>query len=146
MSKTVKRALIATSALALAFTAQITSASAITIHPMSFDECGTNSDGWYNCMYINGGGLYASEVRGWSHQTNSKVLPWGSLHEEITVNGNLYCNGPETTATTVNSIVNCQTTPNANIAAGQYCAILWAYDAAGGVYTKEAENCGTVSA
>ncbi len=151
MANGIKRALFAASALALGFTAQTVSASAVSIHPMTFDECGTNGgSGVYNCMYISGGGLSATEIRGWS--TDFGVLasadPGVPVHEQVTGPNGTICNSPTVSATTNSQIVSCQLSPGGSfpIAAGTYCAIVWSPEGIDGEYVKLAENCGTASA
>lgn len=154
MKKNIKLLLVAAAALAMTST-QAATASAATIRPMGFDACGTNADsGIFNCMYILGSGDVAQEVRGWSQATTS-YLTGLAVHEEVQgPNGNAFCNSA--TITSVKSqVVGCQKTYSggADILAGQYCAILWAwvYGPTGVSptyywhYANEAENCGNIS-
>ena len=149
-----KRILISASALALCFAAQTASASAVSIHPDSFDECGTNGDGAYNCMYISGGGNMATEVRGWSEPGN--WFKGTSVHEEVTFpDGAVLCNSDTITVTNATEVVGCQLSPGGSfpIPTGTYCATLWYYTVEISpitgtdewVYKDGAQNCGTVS-
>jgi hypothetical protein len=154
MKKKIKGLLISAAAIALV-SMQAAAASASTIRPAGFDECGTNSDGVYNCMYVLGSGDVASEVRGWSQQTNKAFLGV-SVHEEVQgPDGGAFCNSATVTVSSSSQIVGCQKnySGGADIESGQYCAILWAYvfgpTGFGGAdswhYANVAENCGTVS-
>ncbi|OIJ87695.1 hypothetical protein [Streptomyces monashensis] len=140
MTKSIKRILVSASVFLLGIAAQTASASAVTVRPMTFDECGHNGDsGVDNCMYISGAGLYASEVRGWSTHVGFGY----PVHEEVTGPNGVVCNSATVTTGDGSAVVGCQIYPNKNIAAGTYCSILWEYQ--GGKYYNDAENCGTVS-
>jgi hypothetical protein len=130
-------------AAALGFMAQTSSAYA-AVHPASADNCGWNGDNAVeNCMYIDGSGLYASEIRGWAS------APTGyPVHEEVTAPAawapdELLCDSPTISTSDPNTVVGCQLY-NQTLPAGQYCAILWEY--IGGEYVNEAENCVNVFA
>jgi hypothetical protein len=130
MANSIKRILISASVIVLGFAAQTVSASAVSIHPMTFDECGTNADtSVYNCMYIDGSGLYASEVRGWADDLANSLNAYNSpVHEQVIgPDGSTYCNSSTitvTSSTTNSTVVGCQKYPDEDIAAGTYCSIL----------------------
>lgn len=152
MGKTSRRTVFAATALALGLAAQSISASAAPIHPMTFDECGTNvNSGISNCMYIAGGGLSATEIRGWSTGFGKSIVDNGKgfpAHEQVTAPNGTICNSPTYSVTKTSQIISCQLQPGGSfpIAAGTYCAIVWAPEGLGGEYVKLAENCGTASA
>ncbi|MGD0560487.1 MAG: hypothetical protein ABSA93_36660 [Streptosporangiaceae bacterium] len=137
-----RKILLGLSVAAVGLLAQTANASA-AVRPMTFDECGTNGDGAYNCMYIEGGGDSAIEVRGWS-DPGSKFIGWDAHEQVVMPNGGTYCNSATIDITNSSDVVGCQGGPG-NIETGQWCAILWVY-VDGGNYENAAENCGTVSA
>ena len=150
MMKTIKRLLFTASALAFIFVAQTASASAESIHPMTFDICGTTSSD-YNCMYIEGSGDSAIEVRGWSNP--GSTYDGVDFHEQvIEPDKSTYCNSSTADVTGSGTIVGCQG-GDENIPTGQWCAISWGYiygptgvpGTNGYEYRIVAENCGTVS-
>jgi len=111
-------------------------ATAASAAPMTADNCGTNGDsGVYNCMYVEGSGSYASEVRGWS-QYDGFGYP---VHEEVTANNALVCNSATVTTGNPLTVVSCQINPKKDITSGIYCSILWEYQ--NGEYENDAENC-----
>ena len=152
MGNRIKRTIVVVTALALGFVVQTASASAAPARPMSFDECGTNRDsGVYNCMYISGGGLSATEIRGWSTGFSKAISNYGSgfpAHEQVSAPNGTICNSPTYSITKDSQIISCQLQPGGSfpIAAGTYCAILWAPEGLGGEYVQLAANCGTASA
>jgi hypothetical protein len=131
---------LSAAALGLATAAQTAPASA-AVHPMTFDACHANTDsGVYNCMYIDGAGLEATEIRGWSTDFEHYIgLP---VHEEVTAPNGTICNSDTVTITSSTQVVGCQLQPGGSfpIAAGSYCAISWVYL---GYYAELAKNCGT---
>jgi hypothetical protein len=144
--------LLVLSAAALGFATQTATASA-AVRPMTFDECGTNGgSGVYNCMYISGGGLSATEIRGWSTDFATLVASnYGRsvpVHEQVTGPNGTICNSPTVSVSSNSQIVSCQLSPGGSfpIAAGTYCSIVWSADGLDGEYVKLAENCGTASA
>lgn len=153
MKKYFKGLFISVAALALISTHAV-AASAVTARPMTFDVCGTNgASGAYNCMYVNGYGDVAYEVRGWSHATTQGLIGT-AVHEEVQgPNGDAICNSATITLTNTSQVVGCQESwsPPVDILAGQYCAILWAWEYGPDPFesvwhwTIAAENCGTVS-
>jgi hypothetical protein len=99
-------------------------------------------------MYVAGGGLYASEVRGWS---THDLLGFGwPVHEEVVGPNGVVCNSNAVVPANESVVVGCQVYPNGNISAGTYCSILWEYSQSGlfgnWIYTNMAENCVTVFA
>jgi hypothetical protein len=148
----IKRTVVAVSALVLGFTAQTGIASAATAQPMTFDQCGVNGhSGVHNCMYIAGGGLSATEIRGWSTDFSKAIANNNYysilVHEQVTGPNGTICNSPTYNVSDPDQIVSCQFQPGGSfpIDAGQYCAIIWEF-----LYTNEylnlGENCGTASA
>jgi hypothetical protein len=137
-----RKILLAVSVAAVGLMAQSATASA-AVRPMTFDECGTNGDGAYNCMYIEGGGTSAIEVRGWS-DPGGTFVGWQAHEEVVMPNGGAFCNSATIEVTNSSEVVGCQG-GSEDIEAGKWCAILWIY-VAGGNYENDAENCGTVSA
>ncbi|GAA1993291.1 hypothetical protein GCM10009738_87790 [Kitasatospora viridis] len=111
-----------TAGAAPAYAAGQSASPAIAI-PMTGNNCG-QAGGALNCMYVQGSGLYASEVRGWAQVAG--VQAGFAVHEEVTGPNGHICNSNTVTSGT-NQVVGCQIYPNANIAAGQYCAKLWEY-------------------
>jgi hypothetical protein len=107
----------------------------------SADNCGTNGDtGVYNCMYISGSGLYASEIRGWS-MYDATGYP---VHEEVVapltaVPDEVICNSSTVTPYDPGTVVGCQEYDKTLPVSGDYCSILWEYR--GGKYLNMAENC-----
>jgi hypothetical protein len=146
-----RKILLAFSVAAVGILAQTATASA-AVRPATFDECGTNGDGVYNCMYIAGGGLSATEIRGWSTDFSHIISgAYGTdvlVHEEVTGPNGTICNSPTVTLSSSDQIVSCQLEPGGSfpIAAGSYCSIVWWYDRGAGEYFNLAENCGTASA
>jgi hypothetical protein len=152
-----RKILLALSVAVVGLMAQTATASA-AVRPMTFDECGTNSDTQvYNCMYIAGGGLSATEIRGWS--TDFAHLLSGAygtdvlVHEEVvleesTTPDETICNSDTVALSSSSQIVGCELAPGGSfpIAAGTYCSILWWYDIGAREYFNVAENCGTASA
>jgi hypothetical protein len=143
--RVVVRVLILASVVVLGFVTQAAYASA-SVNPMTFDECGTNADnGAYNCMYIEGGGDSAIEVRGWADK-----VEWGyPVHEEVQEpDGNAFCNSSTVTPSSEKTIISCQGGPE-NIPVGTWCAIVWLFNQAAangaGAWGIAAENCGNVS-
>lgn len=137
-----RKVLLALSVATVGLVVQTATASA-AVRPMTFDECGTNGDGAYSCMYIEGGGTSATEVRGWS-DPGSTFVGWDAHEQVVMPNGGTFCDSATVDITSSSDVVGCQGGPE-DIEAGQWCAILWVY-VAGGNYENEAENCGTVSA
>ncbi|MGD0560484.1 MAG: hypothetical protein ABSA93_36645 [Streptosporangiaceae bacterium] len=146
-----RKILLGLSVAAVGLLAQTANASA-AVRPMTFDECGTNGgSGVYNCMYISGGGLSATEIRGWSTDFSHLISgAYGTdvlVHEEVTAPNGTICNSDTVTLSSSDQIVSCQLEPGGSfpIAAGTYCSILWWYDRGAGAYENLAENCGTAS-
>lgn len=149
----IKRAVFAASALVLGFACFATQAASASVQPMTFDECGTNGGSQvYNCMYISGGGLSATEVRGWStdYAYLADAEPGMSVHEQVTGPNGTICNSSSVVPTSNSEVVGCQLAPGGSfpIAAGTYCAIVWLWYTyhTSGEYEPIAENCGTASA
>jgi hypothetical protein len=88
-----------------------------------------------------GGGLSATEIRGWSTDFGQEIQTWG-------------CSWPVPTARSAlghgqgDEKRRCQRQPGGSfpVAAGTYCSIVWSNDNLNGDRAKCAENCGTVSA
>jgi len=100
------------------------------------DNCGTNGNsGVYNCMYVEGSGSYASEVRGWSEYDGFGY----PVHEEVTANNALVCNSGTVTTADPFEVVGCQIYPKEDITPGVYCSVLWEYE--NGEYYDRADNC-----
>ncbi|HEV3358507.1 MAG TPA: hypothetical protein VG247_17055 [Pseudonocardiaceae bacterium] len=151
MGNWIKRTVVAVSVLAFGFAAQTASASAAPVHPMTFDDCGVNGhSGVHNCAYIAGGGLTATEIRGWSTDFGTAIANnnYQSIlvHEQVSGPNGTICNSPTYNVSDPNQIVSCQLQPGGAfpIAAGNYCAIVWEF-----LYTNHylnlAENCGNAS-
>ena len=133
--KIIKRTLCVASALAIGLAAQTATASA-AVRPMTTDNCGTYETFLvYDCMYIEGTGNYASEVRGWGYDTKDDY----TFHIQVTGPNGTICNSPTTSV--VGQVVGCQVYPG-TIAYGTYCAIIWVYD---GSYTNIGEQCDDVT-
>ena len=131
MGKMIRRTVIAASALALGLATQTVAASAA---PMTLNNCGPDKvTKISDCMYIDGAGLKASEIRGWAtnfataiSQYNNKPIP---VHEEVTGPSGTICNSDTISVSTNNAILSCQAEPNQNepIEAGQYCSKVWTF-------------------
>jgi hypothetical protein len=135
-----RKILLTLSAAALGLAAQTASASA-AVHPLTANNCGTNGDsGVFNCMYVDGSGLYAYEVRGWSEYD-----AFGNpVHEQVTGPDGVVCNSSTVTPYDPETVVGCQVYPGdpGKIAGGTYCSNLWEFYS--GKYHIEAENCVSV--
>lgn len=105
-----------------------------------------------NCMYIAGGGLSTTEIRGWSTDWNVLISQYEGhgvpVHEEVTAPNGTICNSATITVTSNSQIVGCQLQPGGSfpIAAGTYCSIVWTNDDIEGEWVELAKNCGTASA
>jgi hypothetical protein len=141
----VKRVLFSAAALTLGFAAQLGTASAATIRPATLDNCDTWGNGVKNCMYIEGSGDSAIEIRGWSDP--GKGFIGYDMHEQVVEpNGNTFCNSSTAEITSDSQVIGCQGGPE-NIPVGSWCAISWVYETSslGSEYAEAAKNCGTVS-
>jgi hypothetical protein len=117
---------------------------------MAINNCGTSGscelngvslpDTAKNCMYINGSGDDATEVRGWAEDVG-----WGyPVHEQVVMpNGNTYCKSGTISTTGSSAIISCQGGPE-NILVGEWCSIVWVYANLGDgtEYYNMAETCG----
>jgi hypothetical protein len=152
MRKMITRTGVGAATIAFGLMAQAGIAAAGTLHPMTFDECGTNGGtSVYNCMYISGGGLSATEIRGWSTDFGFEIGLWGGswlVHEQVIGPNGTICNSDTSKVTKNGAVVGCQLQPGGSfpIAAGTYCSIVWSNDNGNGDWAKYAENCGTASA
>jgi hypothetical protein len=127
-----RTALVAAAAATLIGGGVLTASSASA----TADNCGTNGNsGVYNCMYVQGSGSYASEVRGWS-QYDGFGYP---VHEQVTANNATVCNSPTVTTSNPYQVVGCQVYPKKDITPGVYCSVLWEY--INGEYYDDATNC-----
>jgi hypothetical protein len=134
MGNMIKRTLFTGVAVGLGFAMQTASASA-AVRPMTTDNCGTlGTYDIYECMYIEGTGNYASEIRGWGYDKGAGY----TFHIQVTGPDGTVCNSPTTSV--VGQVVGCQVYPG-TIDYGTYCAILWYYD---GGYTNVGEQCDDV--
>jgi hypothetical protein len=140
----ITRTVVAASALAFGLTTLTVSASAA---PMTLNNCGTNQEyGVTNCMYIDGSGLKASEIRGWS--TNFGTLIKINSNQPVVVQETVsgpdgqICSTGKVTESNSNAILSCQTEPNPNepISAGQYCSTVTYFRPFQTL--NVAENCG----
>jgi hypothetical protein len=146
LKKTVfKRVLISASVLALGFATQMGTASAATVHPMTLDNCETFGNGVYQCMYIEGSGDSAIEIRGWSDPGSGWI--GYDMHEQVVEpNGNTFCNSATAKISSSSQVISCQGGP-LNIPTGAWCAIAWAYEQSqeGSEYVKAGTTCATVT-
>jgi hypothetical protein len=144
----IKRMLTAMAIVPLCIAAQTITATASTSRPMVLDACGTNGDGAYNCMYINGSNHTAvTQVRGWSDPGANFIGV--DVYEEVTFpDGDMLCQTNTVNITSASEVVGCELAPGGvfPIPPGRYCATLWnSYFDGAWTWRQAAQNCGSIN-